>query len=822
MPHESQKSPPDNEADGGLTSSNAMNMKATSVVRIVEIVPPETPKSTRPGYTTHGSATSVESGTSSDPFADDTWSSIRSNDKGVLWSTSTPITPPTTRGSDKPTLVASPESPLARKIKSTPGVVGDATGEYSTHGQHSEPCEPRYKKIFRNATLPMENLNAAREALIKASKLEFYSQPNTSFGFQSNEDTTTATTNGHTTSVSQGAGKRVTATRKGRAAFSDVLDAILPSTLQQRISESINSRKCIASLVKNPGKKCNWSAKKSQEAPKRLEILASSLAHKDYDTFLPNLESLLASVLCGTHYNSAMQPGKFGSLERFVQQLLQAESFTIASSNVLFDSEHASFLTWADTICKIKLDIRHDAYIKPETATAEELQITGISTPTEKPTVSAASKAVLGCIIPFEIHQRIADDASKCVASLPKKPGQKCGNAAKGPKNVQQFLNALTKAHKQHDYQSFLTWLASLTASALCGVHIKPAEKRSETIKELVQRRLESKSNHSLITVGSVSWDDFTTWAEIICNSTETSECDTSSAIKAEKKAETPSDITTPPRSKAEVKSQDREDSHVEVPIQRPNPVKRVTSIPLAAQKTKALKNNEPSEPDVADSPLSDIPLRHQSSLPSTWDISPLGKFRPWQPKRTKGKSVGQVLQDLVRKDLSAYELKSGYIYIFWLKGKFGLLKIGFTKNVDRRLKQWAKQCKQEYQLHKRSWAGELVHIPHVSRVEKLIHAEFKDIRMVMTCEGCGKEHKEWFQIPEKQAVKVFQKWKDWVLRSPYGESTGAWKLKPEFAKELEQVCRPLDPVSTNKPSLRPKNATRRSSRRLGKRKSNA
>lgn len=60
--------------------------------------------------------------------------------------------------------------------------------------------------------------------------------------------------------------------------------------------------------------------------------------------------------------------------------------------------------------------------------------------------------------------------------------------------------------------------------------------------------------------------------------------------------------------------------------------------------------------------------------------------------------------------------------------------------------------------------------VPHVHRVERLIHLELADIRMrdLGRCPECGKEHREWFEIEaEKEALRkvdeCVRRWISWA-----------------------------------------------------------
>jgi hypothetical protein len=112
------------------------------------------------------------------------------------------------------------------------------------------------------------------------------------------------------------------------------------------------------------------------------------------------------------------------------------------------------------------------------------------------------------------------------------------------------------------------------------------------------------------------------------------------------------------------------------------------------------------------------------------------------------------------------------------------LLKIGRAANVHRRLSQWAKQCSynitliryypyQETQTQtSRGAATPPRKVTHVNRVERLIHLELAEKRVLDRgpCENCGKEHREWFEIEAtrnglRSVDEVIRRWVSWSER---------------------------------------------------------
>ena len=145
-------------------------------------------------------------------------------------------------------------------------------------------------------------------------------------------------------------------------------------------------------------------------------------------------------------------------------------------------------------------------------------------------------------------------------------------------------------------------------------------------------------------------------------------------------------------------------------------------------------------------------------------------------------------------------ERKDGYLYVYWNRASFGLVKIGRTTvNVDKRLQQWEEKCKQLVEEHYRS----SYKIKHVARVEKLIHAEFREYRVFEPyCRGCGHVHIEWFRgLDLGLVIKKIEAWTEWVMKAPYEERLGVWRLKdgPEFELPPQICATPSEPNSPKK-----------------------
>ena len=116
------------------------------------------------------------------------------------------------------------------------------------------------------------------------------------------------------------------------------------------------------------------------------------------------------------------------------------------------------------------------------------------------------------------------------------------------------------------------------------------------------------------------------------------------------------------------------------------------------------------------------------------------------------------------------------------------LLKIGRAANVHRRMSQWTKQCGQNITLirYYPYTSAQLKtstqtqpqdrKVPHVTRVERLIHLELAEKRAQKdACEQCGREHREWFEVEaSKKGLRgvdeVLRRWVGWAENARSGE----------------------------------------------------
>lgn len=151
-------------------------------------------------------------------------------------------------------------------------------------------------------------------------------------------------------------------------------------------------------------------------------------------------------------------------------------------------------------------------------------------------------------------------------------------------------------------------------------------------------------------------------------------------------------------------------------------------------------------------------------------------------------------LYQLLMRPLTAKALKRGYIYVYRFLGEKDFFKIGYTTiDLLKRRMQWEQQCGHEIEMVYLSDDVGGLPISNVYRVEQLIHAELKAYRYrEKGCQGCGKNHTEWFNVSEEHVRAVIEKWVGWIGEEPYGEKGGIWKMKTQQMRDVDRMCTPL------------------------------
>jgi T5orf172 domain len=216
------------------------------------------------------------------------------------------------------------------------------------------------------------------------------------------------------------------------------------------------------------------------------------------------------------------------------------------------------------------------------------------------------------------------------------------------------------------------------------------------------------------------------------------------------------------------------------------SPTGRTTPVPSACVQTPGSEKSDDyfgSSPPIESSHCSEDDYsshrRESSSSALIRSPSPGGLDVIWQWTMTERRKrmlqgfywiVGALCPDLTEK-----EIPGAHIYIFKVEDYQGkdYLKIGVAKTIEKRMKEHNAcygKCEQIYPP-----SGEKrVLISHAHRVERLVHAEL--VPYAVQLESCPKSrmkhdgHREWFDVDERHAIAVIQRWSEWMNSSPYLE----------------------------------------------------
>lgn len=177
-----------------------------------------------------------------------------------------------------------------------------------------------------------------------------------------------------------------------------------------------------------------------------------------------------------------------------------------------------------------------------------------------------------------------------------------------------------------------------------------------------------------------------------------------------------------------------------------------------------------------------------------------LSEYRSYQYPESRSRSIREWIVEQAKKSLfirhsrnistfqELNERKNEYLYVYWNRVSFELIKIECTTiDVDRRLQEWENKCQRLIEKHYRS----PFKIKHVIRVEKLIHIEFREYRVSESfCHDCRDKHIEWFRgLNLGFVIKTIKAWTEWMMKEPYEKRLGCWRLKQTLESDMSQIC---------------------------------
>lgn len=206
---------------------------------------------------------------------------------------------------------------------------------------------------------------------------------------------------------------------------------------------------------------------------------------------------------------------------------------------------------------------------------------------------------------------------------------------------------------------------------------------------------------------------------------------------------------------------------------------------------------------------------RAQVNKPSPSErLVPPQAFQPHKAALSNEPIQTELRKYLTRPLAPTDSTQTGFIYVFWYPGGFGHVKIGHTKDIEKRMKEWSKQCGRTPEKCFPFEQADLEPVPHRYRVEQLVHAELARYRKVEPrCGKCQQTHVEWFEVGVNFAISVVQKWVNWMRGRPYEpvelKNGGIrWVLSKRHMDDIALLSTPSTPISTDKP--KPKRSSTR------------
>lgn len=180
---------------------------------------------------------------------------------------------------------------------------------------------------------------------------------------------------------------------------------------------------------------------------------------------------------------------------------------------------------------------------------------------------------------------------------------------------------------------------------------------------------------------------------------------------------------------------------------------------PIGPSSTPALQSLMEFEQDIC-----------SRSTPSGHDESPLRIVdRSDEPRDHE--SIRQRITSKWREPLTKEEqaVGWGYLYAYRVKENPKYVKIGYTSRaVAIRHIEWQTACDRQVAAAYPVDSKDAVLVPYPRRAEALCHAELEDCRVRVACGPCRVQHEEWFEVSEKVAVDVIQKWTARMAKNPY------------------------------------------------------
>lgn len=229
----------------------------------------------------------------------------------------------------------------------------------------------------------------------------------------------------------------------------------------------------------------------------------------------------------------------------------------------------------------------------------------------------------------------------------------------------------------------------------------------------------------------------------------------------------------------------------------------------------QTLCNDE--RPTVIRDPEMDTSEASDFSSSESLHTPPLVRFQNYHQEAISARVVAHEIFPLMKnKSKGKVDLDVGRIYTLRMADHPGFIKIGRTTQAIMKRRNQIQRCV-EFELFS---ANDNDHCPvsNHRRVETLIHAELRNYRRCFPCVVCKQKsklegrkeetqprknghecdglnmHGEWFEIDQAKALKVVERWKEWISKDPYcgGALKPIWQWRIDYyasnARRMERM----------------------------------
>lgn len=164
-------------------------------------------------------------------------------------------------------------------------------------------------------------------------------------------------------------------------------------------------------------------------------------------------------------------------------------------------------------------------------------------------------------------------------------------------------------------------------------------------------------------------------------------------------------------------------------------------------------------------------------------------------------KSSYCLVRSELTKPLNLKDQKVGHVYLYEVEGNKGFVKIGYTgRSTETRHREWEFDCNRKPNILYPTNSGSAMVVVNARRIEALCHAELDHRRIRIYCQGCLKQHIEWFEISPVEAIAVVQKWSKWMTTNPYRSthlrSEAKWTLNEEEMRKARNINQFMKEIS--------------------------